>query len=98
MHALTKLIKDDMKPALGVTEPGAIALAVASAAERIGGGDRAEVVLNSGMYKNAFTCGIPNSPYFGNEYAAALGLIAAKPELGLECLAARRAKLSRKAG
>ena len=33
MHALTKLIKDDMKPALGVTEPGAIALAVASAAE-----------------------------------------------------------------
>lgn len=88
MHALTKLIKDDMKPALGVTEPGAIALAVASAAEQIGGGDRAEVVLNSGMYKNAFTCGIPNSPYFGNEYAAALGLIAAKPELGLECLAA----------
>ena len=88
MHALTKLIKDDLKPALGVTEPGAIALAVASAAERIGGGDRAEVVLNSGMYKNAFTCGIPNSPYFGNEYAAALGLIAAKPELGLECLAA----------
>ena len=88
MHALTKLIKDDMKPALGVTEPGAIALAVASAADQIGGGDRAEVVLNSGMYKNAFTCGIPNSPYFGNEYAAALGLIAAKPELGLECLAA----------
>ena len=40
------------------------------------------------MYKNAFTCGIPNSPYFGNEYAAALGLIAAKPELGLECPAA----------
>ena len=61
MHALTKLIKDDMKPALGVTEPGAIAFAVASAAERIGGGDRAEVVLNSGMYKNAFTCGIPHT-------------------------------------
>ena len=88
MHVLTKLIKDDMKPALGVTEPGAIALAVSSAAERIGGGERVEVVLNSGMYKNAFTCGIPNSRYFGNEYAAALGLIAGKPELGLECLAA----------
>ncbi len=25
MHALTELIKSDMKPALGVTEPGAIA-------------------------------------------------------------------------
>ena len=88
MHELTKLIRGDMRPALGVTEPGAIALAVSSAAEKIGGGDRVEVVLNSGMYKNAFTCGIPNSPYFGNEYAAALGLIAGKPELGLECLAA----------
>ena len=28
MHALTELIKSDMKPALGVTEPGAIAFAV----------------------------------------------------------------------
>ena len=26
MHALTELNKSDMKPALGVTEPGAIAL------------------------------------------------------------------------
>ena len=31
MHVLTQLIKDDMKPALGVTEPGAIAYAVSTA-------------------------------------------------------------------
>ena len=31
MHELTKLIKDDMRPALGVTEPGAIAYAVSKA-------------------------------------------------------------------
>ena len=31
MHPLTKLIREDMKPALGVTEPGAIAFAVAKA-------------------------------------------------------------------
>ena len=31
MHALTRLIKEDMKPALGVTEPAAIAFAVALA-------------------------------------------------------------------
>ena len=30
MNQLTKLIFDDMKPALGVTEPGAIAFAVAA--------------------------------------------------------------------
>ena len=31
MQNLTELIREDMKPALGVTEPGAIAFAVASA-------------------------------------------------------------------
>jgi L-cysteine desulfidase len=31
MHELTQLIKNDMKPALGVTEPGAIAFSVAKA-------------------------------------------------------------------
>lgn len=31
MHELTQLIKDDMRPALGVTEPGAIAYAVSKA-------------------------------------------------------------------
>ena len=38
------------------------------------------------MYKNAFTCGIPGTDKVGNEYAAALGAIAADPEKGLECL------------
>ena len=62
MHILTKIIKEDMKPALGVTEPGAIAFAVAKAksyiTEEI---EKVKVRLNSGIYKNAFTCGIPNS-------------------------------------
>jgi L-cysteine desulfidase len=39
------------------------------------------------MYKNAFTCGIPNSPEVGNVFAAALGLVAGRWEKGLEALA-----------
>ena len=35
MHPLTRLIREGMKPALGVTEPGAIAFAVAAAREHI---------------------------------------------------------------
>lgn len=31
MHELTELIRQDMRPALGVTEPGAIAFAAATA-------------------------------------------------------------------
>lgn len=88
MNELTKLIYDDMKPALGVTEPGAIAFAVAGARDLLGSFPEKIVVrLNSGMYKNAYTCGIPNSPYVGNLYAAALGAIAGDASLGLEALA-----------
>ncbi len=87
MQQLTKLIKEDMRPALGVTEPGAIAYAVSKARSLISGElIRVTLVLNSGMYKNAYTCGIPNSKFFGNEYAAALGVIAGKPEKELESL------------
>lgn len=88
MHELTRLIREDMKPALGVTEPGAIAFAVASArAETAGEVRKVRVALNSGMYKNAYTCGIPNSDEYGNLHAAALGAVAADPSLGLESLA-----------
>ena len=87
MHELTKLIFDDMKPALGVTEPGAIAFAVSTAKSRVPGAVRQiSLRLNSGMYKNAFTCGIPGTSQVGNEYAAALGAIAADSKKGLECL------------
>ena len=87
MKELTRLIRDDMKPALGVTEPGAIALAVATAREHLGEqAERVELSLNSGIYKNAFTCGIPGTSHVGNAYAAALGAIAADPEKGLLCL------------
>ncbi len=88
MHELTQLIKNDMKPALGVTEPGAIAFSVAKAKTYVSGElKQIKVVLNSGMYKNAFSCGIPGSPRVGSAYAAALGYIAGDAEKGLESLA-----------
>ncbi len=87
MHELTMLLKNDMKPALGVTEPGAIAFSVAKAKSYTSGElVRVHVAMNSGMYKNAFTCGIPGSSRVGSMYAAALGYAAGKPELGLQSL------------
>lgn len=88
MKELTKLIADDMKPALGVTEPGAIAYATAKAKSYVEGEvEQVRVALNSGMYKNAFTCGIPNSREVGNVFAAALGVVAGNDKKGLEALA-----------
>lgn len=87
MHSLTRLIKCDLKPAFGVTEPGAIAFAVASARHHTNGAIvSVNVTMNSGIFKNAFTCGIPNSKEFGNLFAAALGAVAGKSEKGLEAL------------
>ena len=88
MHQLTRLIKNDMKPALGVTEPGAIAFCAATAREYAEGNlISIRVELNSGMYKNAFTCGIPNSLELGAGFAAALGYVGGKAGKGLEALA-----------
>lgn len=88
MHELSQMIKDDMKPALGVTEPGAIAFAVAKARSYTKGElVKVNVAMNSGMYKNAFTCGIPNSNEVGNVFAAALGYVAGNAQKGLEALA-----------
>ena len=88
MKELTRMIREDMKPALGVTEPGAIAFAVAEAVSHTRGVIRKITVsMNSGMYKNAFTCGIPGTDQVGSAYAAALGAVAGRPEKGLEALA-----------
>ena len=88
MHELSTLIKKDMVPALGVTEPGAISFCVAKAKSYAKGELlHLNVAMNSGMYKNAFTCGIPNSKEVGNVFAAALGYIAGNPDKGLESLA-----------
>ena len=88
MHELSTLIKKDMVPALGVTEPGAISFCVAKAKSYAKGELlHLNVAMNSGMYKNAFTCGIPNSKEVGNVFAAALGYVAGNPDKGLESLA-----------
>lgn len=50
MKYFISLLKEEMKPALGVTEPGAVALASAKAYEAIGGTlEKIKLVLDSGL-------------------------------------------------
>ena len=83
----TGLLKNEMKPALGVTEVGAIALAAARAYAAVGGKlQEIRMVMNGGMYKNAFSCAIPGTQELGCNMAAALGALGGDWTLGLEVL------------
>ena len=87
MKELTKMIKGDMVPALGVTEPGSIAFITSKAKSYTKGEVRSvELALSSSIYKGAFTCGIPNSNELGNVFSAALGFVAGDASKGLEAL------------
>ena len=87
MHELSRMIRGDMTPALGVTEPGAIAFVTSKARSYTKGDvESVELSLSSSIYKGAFTCGIPGVPEVGNAFAAALGVCGADPEKGLQSL------------
>ena len=75
--SLKQFLKEEVKPALGCTEPVAVALAVARAREVLEGRpERVEVVLSSNIFKNGATVGIPGTGGLkGNEVAAALALV-----------------------
>lgn len=85
---LLSLLKKEIKPALGCTEPGAIALAVATASNYLQGyPDKIILKVSSNVFKNAMRVTVPNTAEKGIVVAAALGAIVKKPEKGLELLA-----------
>jgi L-cysteine desulfidase len=84
---ITTLLREEMGPALGVTEPAAIAFATAKAYEAIGGELKViKVIIDPGVYKNGFSCTIPGSKEMGNELAAILGVLAGDSSLELKVL------------
>ena len=61
-RVFTELLLSDMAPSFGVTEPGAIALAVSRARSFTEGKIKSiDLSVNSGIYKNSFTCGVPGT-------------------------------------
>lgn len=82
------LLKQEVVPAMGCTEPAAVALAAAYAAGILPGKlVKAELWISPSVLKNGMRVGIPNTELVGLEIAAALGFCVKQPEKNLEVLA-----------
>lgn len=95
---IIELIRKEVKPALGCTEPIAVALAVAKAMEiieekcapetdwRMGEGYSLRIEVSGNILKNGMGVGIPGTGMVGLHIAAALGAVCGRSEYGLEVL------------
>jgi L-cysteine desulfidase len=80
---LLDVLRTAVTPASGCTEPAAVAYSTALARSRVSGElVAAEIRLDQSLYKNALRVGIPGTTARGLEIAAALGIVAGKPERG----------------
>jgi L-cysteine desulfidase len=95
---IIELIRKEVKPALGCTEPIAVALAVAKAMEiiedkcapvsgwRMGRSYGLRIEVSGNILKNGMGVGIPGTGMVGLHIAAALGAVCGRSEYGLEVL------------
>ena len=86
-QAYIDLLKTEVVPALGCTEPIAVALAVAKAREVLAEKpQQVELLLSPNIFKNGMGVGIPGTGMTGLPIAAALGAVYGKSSDSLEVL------------
>jgi len=88
MNLLKEVLKHEVYPALGCTEPISIAYAASVAASGISEPiERLRIVVDVGTYKNGLAVKVPNTNgEHGNLIAGILGALVAKPDLKMEIL------------
>ena len=84
---LINILIEEVKPALGCTEPVAVALACAKAKELLGEDVVSnKILLSPNVYKNGMCVGIPGTERLGLKIAAAMGILGGHSENGLQVL------------
>ena len=84
---IVRLVKSEVVPAVGCTEPIAVSLCVAKATEVLGCvPEKISTLLSANILKNAMGVGIPNTGMIGLPIAIALGALCGKSEYQLEVL------------
>lgn len=84
---LINILIEEVKPALGCTEPVAVALACAKAKELLGEDVVSnKILLSPNIYKNGMCVGIPGTERLGLKIAAAMGILGGHSENGLQVL------------
>jgi L-cysteine desulfidase len=83
-----EILKNEVKPAMGCTEPIAVAFAAAKAKEILeqDGFDQMVVKVSPNFYKNGLAVGIPHTTFIGLDIAAIVGFIDGDASSGLEVL------------
>lgn len=88
MKAFLDLLHQEVVPALGCTEPIAVALAASHATETLGRvPEELDVAVSANLLKNGMGVVVPGTGQMGLKIAAAAGAVGGKSERGLECLA-----------
>lgn len=84
---IVDLVKQEVVPSIGCTEPVAVALCVAKATEALGmTPEKVTVMLSTNILKNAMGVGIPGTEMIGLPIAIALGALIGKSAYQLEVL------------
>ena len=88
MDILKQILKYEVFPALGCTEPIAVAFAASAAGKELNGViTDVDIIVDAGVYKNGFAVTVPNTGgEKGNLIAGIIGAMIGEPDLKMEIL------------